>query len=128
MYAIVHNNFVILTQPNWNTRMFTNILAEECNVERRILLADEQNVPIILNENTKILKVSVTTPEYNPKIEWLDGPIFDIQENIVNANYTVKPLDLIIAKGNLISKLPSIRYEKEKKNIDIQITYTYDNR
>ena len=121
MYAIVHNNFVILTQPNWNTRMFTNILAEECNVERRILLADEQNVPIILNENTKILKVGVTTPEYNPKIEWLDGPIFDIQENIVNATYAVKPLDLTIAKGNLIDKLPALRYEKEKKSIDIKI-------
>ena len=121
MYAIVHNNFVILTQPNWNTRMFTSILEEECGINRRILLADEQTLPMILNENTKILKVYLNTPEYNPKIEWLDGPNYTVTEDNVVANYTVKPLDLTIAKGNLIDKLPALRYEKEKKSIDITV-------
>jgi len=121
MYAIVHNNFVILTQPNWNTRMFTSILEEECGINRRILLADEQTLPMILNENTKILKVYLNTPEYNPKIEWLDGPNYTVTEDNVVANYTVKPLDIIIAKGNLIDKLPALRYEREKKSIDITV-------
>ena len=121
MYAIVHNNFVILTQPNWNTRMFTNILEEECGIQKRILLADEQTLPMILNDYTKILRVITNYPEYNPKIEWLDGPNYTVTEDNVVANYTVKPLDIIIAKGNLIDKLPALRYEREKKSIDITV-------
>ena len=121
MYAIVHNNFVILTQPNWNTRMFTNILEEECGIQKRILLADEQTLPMILNDYTKILRVITNYPEYNPKIEWLDGSNYTVTEDNVVANYTVKPLDIIIAKGNLIDKLPALRYEIEKKSIDITV-------
>lgn len=124
MYAIVHNNFVILTQPNWNTRMFTSILEEECNIQRRILLADENTLPLIINENTKIVRVINNTPEFNPKIEWLDGPNYTITDENVVANYVVKSLAIDIAKGNLIDKLPALRYEKEKKNINITLQNT----
>ena len=124
MYAIVHNNFVILTQPNWNTRMFTSILEEECNIQRRILLADENEIPLILNENTKIVRVINNIPEYNPKIEYLDGPNYTITEENVVSNYVVRPLNLEIAKGNLLDQLPALRYEREKKSIDIIIQDT----
>ena len=121
MYAIVHNDFVVITQPKWNSRMFTSILFEECEVDRKILLSDEVNVPMIINENTKILKVSDNKPNYNSKIEWLDGPSYSIVDNVVVGSYVVKDLDLNIAKANLKNLLPAIRYDKENKFIQVVV-------
>ena len=53
MYALVNQNQVILTQGNWNPIMFNNVLAEECGVYKRVYIADEANVPFILNYETK---------------------------------------------------------------------------
>jgi hypothetical protein len=139
MYGLVYNDFVILTQETWNTRMFNSVLEEECGVTTRLLLSDEKNVPIVFNSNTKILKVVDIKPDYNSKIEWLDGPYYKISNFIANnrikwldgpyyeisnfiaSNWIVKPLDLNIAKGNLLDKLPALRYNKEIKNIKIQV-------
>lgn len=121
MYAIVHNDYVILTQPKWNSRMFTNVLLEDCEIDRKILLSDEANVPLIIDDNTKIVKVSDVKPDYNSKIQWLEGPSYTIVDNVAVASYTVKDLDLDIAKANLKSVLPALRYDKENKTIEVTV-------
>ena len=72
-------------------------------------------------KQAKILPCREIYPSYNLKIEWLSGPIFQIDENLVIATYEAKPLDLDIAKGNLIDKLPSARYAKEVQSINIEL-------
>lgn len=75
-------------------------------------------------KETKQAKISPCReiyPSYNSKIEWLSGPIFQIEENLVIANYEAKPLDLDVAKGNLIDKLPAARYAKEVQSINIEL-------
>jgi len=72
-------------------------------------------------KQAKILPCREIYPSYNLKIEWLSGPIFQIDENLVIATYEVKPLDLDVAKGNLIDKLPSARYAKEVQSINIEL-------
>lgn len=117
MYALVNQNQVILTQGNWNPIMFNNVLAEECGVYKRVYIADEANVPLIFNDETKILKYFDLKPNYNSRIEWIDGPIYEITENHVVGSYIVKQLDLDIAKGNLKNQLPGLRYGKEIQTI-----------
>jgi len=87
MYALVHQNQVILTQGNWNPIMFNNVLAEECGVSKRVYVADEENVPLIFNEDTKILKYFDLKPNYNGRTEWIDGPVYEITNNHVVGNY-----------------------------------------
>ena len=72
-------------------------------------------------KQVKILPCREIYPSHNPKIQWLSGPNFQIDDNIVIANYETKPLDLDVAKGNLIDKLPSARYAKEIKSINITL-------
>jgi hypothetical protein len=117
MYALVNQNQVILTQGNWNPIMFNNVLAEECGVYKRVYIADEANVPLIFNDETKILKYFDLKPNYNSRIEWIDGPTYEITENHVVGSYIVKQLDLDIAKGNLKNQLPGLRYGKEIQTI-----------
>ena len=72
-------------------------------------------------KQAKILPCREIFPSHNPKIEWLSGPIFEIDGDLVTATYEVKPLDLDVAKGNLIDKLPAARYAKEIKSISIPL-------
>lgn len=127
MYAIVHQNQVILTQGNWNPIMFNNVLAEECGVTKRVYVADEANVPLIFNDDTKILKYFDLKPNYNGRTEWIDGPVYEITENHVVGSYIVKELDLNIAKGNLKNQLPSLRYGKEIQTIKIVVQDQFVN-
>lgn len=127
MYALVHQNQVILTQGNWNPIMFNNVLAEECGVSKRVYVADEENVPLVFNEDTKILKYFDLKPNYNSRTEWIDGPIYEINETHVVGSYTIKPLDLDIAKGNLKNQLPGLRYGKEIQTIQALVQNKFVN-
>ena len=121
MYALVHNNQVIITQEVWNPRMINVTLEEEFNITRRVLLAEEKDVPIIIDENTKLLNYYEVKPDYNNKIEWLDGPIYEIMSDSVVATFVKKPLDLSIAKDNLKKLLPQARWVKESKLLNISL-------
>lgn len=115
MYALVHKNQVVLTQETWNTRMFNMVLDEDYGIKRRVLLAEENDVPIIIDEDTKLCTYYEIKPDYNERIEWLDGPIYETVGDGVVGSYLVKPLDLSIAKDNLKKLLPAARYAKEVK-------------
>jgi hypothetical protein len=121
MYALVHNNQVIITQEFWNTRMFNMTLEEEFNIKRRVLLAEENDVPLTIDEDTKVLNYYEVKPDYNARIEWLDGPIYEILSDSVVATYIKKPLDMSIAKDNLKKLLPQARYSKEVKLLNISV-------
>ena len=121
MYALVHKNQVVLTQEFWNTRMFNMTLDEDYGIKRRVLLAEENDVPLIIDEDTKILNYYQIKPDYNERIEWLDGPIYEFIGNNVVANYIKKPLDLEIAKENLKKMVPTARYAKEVKRTTVTV-------
>jgi hypothetical protein len=121
MYALVHKNQVVLTQEFWNTRMINMVLEEDYGIKRRILLAEENDVPIIIDEDTKACTYYEIKPDYNERIEWLDGPLYEVVGDGVVGTYLVKNLDLSIAKDNLKKLLPAARYAKEVKRVEVTI-------
>jgi hypothetical protein len=121
MYALVHKNQVVLTQELWNTRMFNMTLDEDYGIKRRVLLAEENDVPIIIDEDTKLCTYYEIKPDYNERIEWLDGPLYEVVGDGVVGTYLVKNLDLSIAKDNLKKLLPAARYAKEVKRVEVTI-------
>jgi hypothetical protein len=132
-YAIIHKNNVIQTMLKFNTRMINSILKDELEIEGiNVFLPDEEKIPWIINEDTKILAIAEIKPEYNPKIEELVGPtweIYDPQTNtkpeytsmVAIATYTVKPLLLEIAQANLKQQLSSERKLREIKNVKLTV-------
>ena len=122
MYALVHKTQVIMTQPFWNSRMFTVCLDEDLGIQRRVLLAEEDDVPLQIDTDTRIVRYYEFKPDYNSKIEWLDGPIYQFVENTVVASFNKRPLELSIAKENLKKLLPQARYAKEVKRLSVEVT------
>lgn len=122
MYALVHKTQVIMTQPFWNSRMFTVCLDEDLGIKRRVLLAEEDDVPLQIDQDTRIVRYYEFKPDYNSKIEWLDGPIYQFVEDTVVASYNKRPLELSIAKENLKKLLPEARYGKEVKRHTLELS------
>lgn len=121
MYALVHKNQVIMKQEFWNSRMFTVCLDEDLGIKRRILLAEEDDVPLAIDEDTRILKYYEFKPVYNEKTEWLDGPIYEFVQDTVVASFNKRPLELSIAKDNLKKLLPQARYAREVKRHSVEL-------
>ena len=126
MYAIVHKDNVMITSEKWYVGRLNSEL-QDLEIKKTIYPSDEQNVPITIDQDTKILHYHETYPPINPTIECYDGPTYDIQENQVIASYYTRPLDLNIAKGNLKEKITTIRYAKETATIQIPIPIINDN-
>lgn len=97
-----------------NNLVFETVLVTEPLVLQKPIFETVMEIKI-----AKILQYRENLPPHNIKIEWLFGPIYDIQENLVIGNYEIKPLNLDIAKSYLLDKLPAARYEKETKQIDV---------
>ena len=126
MYAIVHKDNVMITSEKWYVGRLNSEL-QDLEIKKTIYPSDEQNVPITIDQDTKILHYHETYPPINPTIECYDGPTYDIQENQVIANYYTRPLDLNIAKGNLKEQITRLRYAKETTTIQIPIPIINDN-
>jgi len=125
MYAIVHKNNVTITSEKWYVGRLNSEL-QDLEINKTIYPSDEQNVPITIDENTKILKYLESYPPINPIIQCYDGPTYDIQEDKVIANYYTRPLDLNIAKGILKEEITRLRYVKEITTIQIPIPIIND--
>ena len=126
MYAIVHKNNVMITSEKWYIGRLNSEL-QDLEINKTIYPSDEPNVPITIDQDTKILHYHESYPPINQTIECYDGPTYDIQENQVIANYYTRPLDLNIAKGNLKEQITRLRYAKETTTIQIPIPIINDN-
>ena len=125
MYAIVHKNNVTITSEKWYVGRLNSEL-QDLEINKTIYPSDEQNVPITIDQDTKILKYLESYPPINPRIQCYDGPTYDIQEDKVIANYYTRPLDLNIAKGILKEEITRLRYVKEITTIQIPIPIIND--
>ena len=125
MYAIVYKDNLVQKLTKWNPRMINSVLQEELELDIKVYLPDEEKVPWKINEDTKILQITETKPEYNPKVEelyennWTFETINDKEYAV--CNYIVKPLHHDIAKANLKSQLSSERKRKEIKSIKVTL-------
>lgn len=122
MYALVYNNRVINGPRDWNKFQFEGALEKEgifFQVGRAAPLDEE--IPIIVNENARIVKARYEYPNYNTKIENLDGPYwtFTNDEVIGNFNIVEKPLQFI--RSDLKQIVANNRWLKEIKGIELEV-------
>lgn len=97
-----------------NSPVFETIIVTE-----PVILQEPIFEAVMETKQAKVLSYTENLPPHNPKTQWLFGPNYDIQENLVVGNYEIKPLNLDIAKSYLLDKLPAARYEKENKQINV---------
>jgi hypothetical protein len=113
-YAIVHKDKVIFGPKGWNKPQFQNVIKEDLEIDIELEHRNVEAVPVVVDDDTVILPIEhLARPEYNPKIEFLNGPYWAFYDDHAAMFYVAEPLKLEHAKSFLKEQVAAIRYTKE---------------
>lgn len=112
MYVLVHKNRVLAGPMNWNRAIFDGNL-EKLKIIKTLPKVPPDNLPFIIDDNTKIYKAEFNYPEYNEKINYLEGPYWEFNETQAIASYIVRNIPIESVKNKLKEKLAGDRWTKE---------------
>lgn len=114
MFVIVNNNSVVYGPKDWSKKTFEEVLVEDCDVNHTLELKNDNNDPVIISDQVMILPVvSIPQPYFDSRIERLDGPFWNFNNNSAEMYYTVGQLPIDAIKNFFVSKVADIRYVKE---------------
>ncbi len=112
MYAVVYKNRVIVGPMEWNRGIFQGSLAKE-GVQVQLPRVPPDTWPFTVNGDAFIVPVQENRPDMNVMVEYYYGPLWDIQPDLVIANYEVQDQDMASARLNFKAQAADERYRKE---------------
>lgn len=112
MYAVIYDNRVLVGPMNWNRGMFQGALGRK-GISYELSRTAPNNLPLIIDEHAKIMRVDEIRPEMNPLVEFYYGPLWDITDETAIANYEVHDSPIESMRYNLKQLAAQERYKKE---------------
>ena len=114
MFVIIHYNSVIWGPKPWNKLGFEDVLQTDCEIEYVLPQRNDDLAPIVVDANTKILKVvGIDNPSINPKIQKLEGPYWNFYSDYAESYYLPQDRQIDEVKDELKGIVATTRYEKE---------------
>ena len=120
MYAVIHKNQVLVGPKSWDRAFFMYALNRVGITYALIPRKAAENLPLVIDENTKIVNVSITEDEFTPMIQSLRGPLWTLGDDSAVAHYEVENIPLERAQNNFKELAAIERYKKE--NVTIKVT------
>lgn len=122
MFVITYNNNVILGPMRWNRFRFENEIQEECEVSVTLENRNDEMVPVIVSNEIKILPVQGTPePNYNSKIQFLNGPFWQFTDTHAIMSYRPEYLSIEAVKNTLKEKTAAERWKKENAGVTVSL-------
>lgn len=112
MYVVVFKNRVITGPMTWNRAIFQGSLAKEGVMTQLPRVAPEQ-LPFVVSDDAVIMGVEEIRPMFNPALEYLYGPIWNILPDRAQATYLVYDSPISSGQGNLKALAAQERYRRE---------------
>ena len=112
MYVLIHKNRVVVGPMGWNRAMFDAALKRAKITQTLPRVAPEQ-LPLVIDQDTKIMQASLVYQEYNSKIEYLHGPFWDLTGDQAIGTFEIKETPVEQIKAKLIQDAAAARYDKE---------------
>ena len=113
LYVLIDGQYVVNGPREWNARSFQNTLSDDYEINYVFPMQKEDLEPIVINDTLRILPASLTYPEYNPKIEYCDGPYWTYDNDFAAGTFEVKEQPIDFVKSDLKNIVSSNRYDKE---------------
>ena len=123
MYAVVYQNRVIVGPMGWNRAIFQGSL-ERHGITNTLPRVAPEELPLVINQDAKIMRVEEARPELNSLVEYYYGPIWDLSGDVAIANYDVVDTPIEFAKANLKALAADERWKKEQSGTKINIQST----
>lgn len=112
MYAVVYQNRVIVGPMDWNRAIFQGSLAQQGIYQTLPRVAPEV-MPYRVSEESSIYSVEERRSPLNPLVEYYYGPLWEITDSIVIANYQTVDSPIDAARSNLKGLAAEERWRKE---------------
>ena len=125
MYALVYKGRVINGPRDWNKYQFEGALEKEgINFQVGRAAPPEAQIPIVINDDARIVYARYEYPEYNPRSESLDGPYWEFTntEAIGTFNVGYQPIEYI--RLNLKAVTADNRWKREVEGVEVTIQNT----
>lgn len=121
-FVIIQDNSIVTGPKLWNKLMFQEVLQEECGVTYTLPTRNDEGAPFIITDTVSILPVtSLPDPEFNSKIERLDGPYWAFTSTEAQMWYQVADLPVDAVKNFLKNVIAANRYAAEVGGIQMDI-------
>lgn len=124
IYVLINNNQVINGPRAWNYRSFESTLEDDLEITTKLPIQKTDSDPIIIDENTKILPANLIYQNYNPKIQYLNGPFWEFSDTLATGTFVVESNNIDAVKNDLIAKVAANRYAKEISGVKVTIQNT----
>jgi len=135
LYVLIDGQYVVNGPREWNAISFQNTLSDDYEINYVLPMQKDDLEPIVINEALRILPAALTYPNYNPKIEYCDGPYWTYDNDFAAGTFEVKDQPIDFVKSTLKGIVASNRYNKEVagttttiQNIEVFIDTSRTNR
>ena len=119
MFVIIHNNQVVLGPMRWNRFRFENFLEEEHEISLS-LPKSNTDTPLVFSDQLKILPIQTTpNPDYNPRIEMLQGPFWQFTDTHAISSYQVESLTVEAVKNTLKAEAATHRWNRNSSSVEL---------
>lgn len=114
-YVLINDGYVLNGPREWNYRSFESTLSDDLDISLNLPMQKNDSEPIVIDATTRIIASTMEYPDYNPKIEYLDGPYWSFNEDMsfATGTFQVKDQPIEYVKQTLIGKVAANRYIKE---------------
>jgi hypothetical protein len=135
LYVLIDGQYVVNGPRGWNAISFQNTLSDDYEIEYLLPMQKDDLNPIVINDTLRILPASLTYPNYNPKIEYCDGPYWTYDNDFAAGTFEVKDQQIDLVKSVLKETVAANRYNKEVagttttiQDIEVSIDTSRTNR
>jgi hypothetical protein len=129
LYVLVQNGYVINGPRLWNRRSFESSLEEDVEISFQLPQNKTDETPIEITNGVRILPATLVYQNYNSKIEYLNGPFWNFDNDYATGSFVIVQKGLDSAKSTIKSIVADNRWRKETKgfihnvqNTDVFVT------
>lgn len=123
MYVLTKDNFVFYGPNQWNPKLIQSYIEDDFELEMIIdQMAPESNTD--LGNGITAYKIGeVQIPEYNTKIQRLEGPFYTFSDTATQS-FTVVDKNIDFVKQDLLALVANARWEKEISGVEVTVQNT----
>jgi hypothetical protein len=121
VYILIHNNQVVNGPRAWSYRSFMTTLTDDLGIQTSLPYEKTDEEILVIDENTKIMPATLDWLQFNPKIEYLDGPFWDFSGPKAVGTYQKSTYPVEAVKGALKQTVAANRWVAENNSVKVTV-------
>lgn len=123
-YILVKDNHVFAGPNLWNPKLFESYIEDEFEITTTLPSSAPDNNTDLGNDITVYVLTDIQYPEYNAKIQKLNGPFYTFQDGNATQSFIVVDKSIDEVKSELLPIVAENRWKKEIAGVEVTVQST----